>query len=257
MVEPTLRTTSSPLDRYTLAELRDHIAISRQGRAYADLNTEWQTEVNAQIQSAYEYCSQRLGHITHGQRQTTISLAAGEAKYAMPADYRQVRHVLEGTGDNMRQALVVDQDDYWNSFPPTRAGTGVSHPWNDQDEPRWFFVGFDDSNPPVATLQRVPTPTSAEAGTDNVTIVYRPYMEITTTSTYNELPPAMREAMAAQVRYMISTISGNQQQAAADRAVREDHIEANLVNDHKEHEKPLYLRLPDATMHELDMYDWR
>ena len=174
----------------------------------------------------------------------------------MPADFRQMRYILEGTGTSKRRALIVTDEEYYAAFPTATDDTSTpAHPWTNQNEPRWFAAGSDTSNPPVKVWERVPAPTSAEAGTDNVTIVYRPLMGLLTSDQYNELSASTREATNEHIRFKYLLGRKQYEAAAAHRQAREDELHALRQNDMKESEQPLALRIPDSAESELGMYE--
>lgn len=253
---PALRTTSSPLDRQTLTEWRNRVC-DRIGRSYASLSTTQAAFVDRLIDEAHEFLSQRMGHRPWLKRTTTLSLVANQSSYALPADNRQMRYILEGTGANMRRVAVVTDEEYYDAFPAAQGESGVAapHPWQDQADPRWFFEGMDASNPPVYLWRRVPTPTSAEAGAANVTCIYRPLMGMLTSDQFNELPAQLTSAVYEQITYKWMLFVGEYEKAKEHRIAREDDITALNVGDAKEVEGPIRLRLPDAARRELSMYD--
>ena len=255
MVEPVLRTTATPLDRLTLQEWRDRIATFI-GVTYAATSPAHQTEIGRLIDEAHEFISKALGHRPFLRRTTTLSLVADQELYAMPADFRTVRHVLEGTGTDLRRAILSDEEEYWDHFPNQGSGE-TGHDWDDQQAPHWIYRGLDDSNPPVHVFQRVPTPTSVEAGTDNVTVVYRPLMELLTTSTFNELPASLQSAVSSHVLYKWQMFNKNYEQAAAWKQDREEEIARANINDTRESEKPIEMEIPRNVMDELRLYGWR
>ena len=255
MVAPVRRTTGTPIDRHTEAEWRTFLG-GWIGVTYANLPTPSSTMFDILLDEAYESISQLLGHRPHLKRRTTLSLVADQELYAMPTDYRLLRFILEGTGTSLTRVKVATEEDYLNAFPdPTKSDTPAPHPWDDQADPRWFETGMDTSDPPVVIYQRVPTPTSAEAGTNNVTVMYRGLADALDTSVFNELPIAAQKSVRHEFMAQWAAYDKNQQTAAFHMQLRAEAVDSLKQNDMKENEGPIWNAIPDSLQHELDVND--
>jgi len=255
MVAPVRRTNSTPIDRNTEAEWRTFFG-NWIGVTYANLPTSSQAVFDLLLDEAYESISEALGHRPHLKRRRPLSLVADQELYAMPTDYRLLRFILEGTGTSLTPVKVVTEEDYLNAFPdPTKSDTPAPHPWDDQADPRWFETGMDTSDPPVVIYQRVPTPTSAEAGTNNVTVMYRGLADALDTSVFNELPVPAQASVRNEFMAQWSAHNKNYQAAAFHVQMGDKALDRLKQNDMKEHEGPIWNAIPDSLQHELDVND--
>ena len=250
MVEPTLQTTTTPFDRQSRAEWRTRVTG---WLGVSSVSAAHQTEIDRIIDSSHEFISQRLGHSPVPRRVTTLSLVADQSRYAMPADFRHLMDILEGTGGNLKKTEINTQEQWLDGFPSSAAGTTASHQWTDQNSPHWVYRGMDDSDPPVKVYQRVPTPT--EAGTNNVTVHYRSYQELMTATNFGEIDPAAQEAMVEHIRAKHALYRKQVPLAQAHFAAREDELRALAVNDNKEDEKPIVIQPPNNLINEMNLYD--
>ena len=258
MAEPTLKTTSTPLDQLLQAAWQARIG-TWVGVTWANMSTVQQTEGNRLINGAHEFISQRLGHRPWLRREATLSLVTDQGRYAMPADFRHLLDpgILEGTG-NSRVRVKINTQEEWRKAFPLATGSSTSaatHEWDNQDDPHWVYRGMDASDPPVVVYERIPAPSSAKAGTDNVTLDYRPYQELMDATNYAELPASMVEATIEHIRMKWATFEGSFNKAAFHRQLREDELAATNINDNKENEHPIRQELPDDFLIEMGLYD--
>jgi hypothetical protein len=231
----TLKTTTLPLDQLLLSEYRTTFADVWLGVAYANMDTNEQTELNRMINEAHEYISQRAAHHPWGIReQTSQTVSAGtDTVYEMPADFRHVISIKE-TGTNATwsgRVTFSDKDEWYKAEQDT-------HPWVSRTVPIWFFDGMTAAAPPVQQWRRI--------GKDNtgaeIHILYRPYFSLLTTTAdndrYTQLPAAEVKAIKHEFMHQWKLFEGEFEAAGHYRSAREDAIAALETNDRVTNEDP-------------------
>ena len=249
MVEPTLKTTSTPYDNQNRAEWRARVTTWLGIDAFSSLATLQQTEVDRLVDAAHEYVSKRLGHRPWMRRVATITLNAAESKFPMPADFRHLLELTEGTGSSEKRVKVRTQKEWLDRLPA--APTTHAHPWDQQNDPRWVYRGMDSSDPPVVVYERFPTPSASSTAT----AYYRPYHELMDAANFSELPPSSTEGIVAHLRSSHAAFAGQFETANFWRTVREDELAAGNINDNKENEDPINQELPLDFMWEMGIYE--
>ena len=192
------------------------------GVAYASLKTAAKTELDRYIDEAHDYISKRWAHEPWALREWTVSLASGTATFPLAVDVRHIELITESDGTNKRTTKIVTKADYHRAFDG-----GTAHPWDQQDDPRYFFDGMDDSNPPKQQWKRAPKPTAALT----LTVVGRPYFGMIGTDTYTELPPSTVTELRHHLRMLWAAFRKDDEDMRREQALREDAIRASQVND--------------------------
>lgn len=237
----TLKTSSSPLDRLTLAEWRQSAAVWLGLSAWTDIDSVLQTEVERFLNEAHDSISKRAAHYPWGTRETTKTVSAGtDTTYAMPADFRHHVSIVEETSTAKTVASVSDHE----SFMLAHDGTSA-HPWTYRNTPVWFFDGMDDSAPPVQQWRRV------GAGNSGATarIRYRPMFGLLNTSgsdQFTDLPAPEVGAIRAKFFLMVARFRGDTEKVAIWKDAMEEAIAENEINDHVTTETPYRLGVDSA-----------
>lgn len=226
-----LRDTSSALAPETLARWRQTIG-SWCGVDYDNMDTAAQTELNRLIDEAHDWVSSNHGHQTWAQRVWTVggsdftAPSTSTGLFTLPSDCRHIVSLQEsedGTGAAGQITTMVD----WMA-----AGAGeTSHPWDNQNTPRYFFKAMSDANPPVETWQRQPIPSSAITA---MTIVGRPFFEPLGTSgssQYPGIPPQYTPQLRHHLRAQWAAFTQEYEKVGIETQLRDDAVRSVQIND--------------------------
>lgn len=228
-----LKTTTTPLARLTQTQWRDEFVTWLGLNSYTnDLSAAQKTDLNRYIDASHEYVDKRFGHEPWAMREQTLSLVDGTATYALRADTRTIMLITEvNTSSITRRVHVTSKKEWAGKWK----GGSETHPWNVQTVPHWFLDGMDSSQPPVQQWKRQPSPDSTVAGTNNVTVYYRPYYNLLGSGedSFTDLPANAVEAIRMHLLYKWAVRNKEWADAAQYKAAREDEIGAEAIADNK------------------------
>lgn len=229
-----LKTTSAPLARLTLTQWRDEFVTWLGFNSYTnDLTTAQKTILDRFIDGSHEYVDKRFGHEPWATREQNLSLVDGTATYTLNADMRTVILMTETNTSSITRRVHVTSKAEW--FGRWKGGS-ETHPWNVQTVPHWFFDGMDSSVPPVQQWKRQPSPDSTVAGTNNVTVFYRPFYNLLATSgqdSYTDLPANAIDAIHMRLLHKWSLWQKDWPAAAQYKAAMDEEIAANAIADNR------------------------
>jgi hypothetical protein len=225
-----LRAVTTALDSLTLTEWRNTLATWF-GVAYADLDSDVQTELNRLIDEAHDWVSKIYGHERWSRRVWTVggsdftAPSTSTGLFDLPADCRQIISIQESEDGTGAEGKFTN----YESWMQAGAGT-TAHPWDNQSAPYYFFKAMSDANPPVETWQRVPTPATAATA---MTILGRPYFTLlgTTGDTqYTELPPQVVPELRHHLRAQWFAFRMEYEKVGIEIQLRDDAVRATQVN---------------------------
>lgn len=247
------RTTSAPYDRHTLARMQNNIAVIWLGRKSfsAGLSSDQQNDVNDKLDDAVDFISSKaFGGYPWWRRKTTLTMADGTSRYALPSDFKRMKVVSETVGGKTREIGWIPEHIYEASWGDTLVNT---HPLEgDQINARPWILGrgWSNDSPPVYVVERRPTPTSVEDG-GTINCLYVPYSGKFTDNQYNVLPPSGRRAVLHYAKWKLAVDRGDTAQIAVQKDALYEEIAVLQQHEGDVSEEINYQQLPGNFVSEV------
>lgn len=261
MVAPTLRVTTAPYDRMTLAVLRTDICEVWWGAgAFSGLTQAQQDQIDRFLNDAGDRVdAEAMGHQDWCRREIVAGVAYVEAQkdYVMPADCRRVIEVTETINSKTRTLTHIPWRIWHGHWGANRRST---HPFLDQagssnagadHTPRyWMHAGFDTSNPPVVVIRVEPGPSSTEVP-GKFFPYYRPYFGKLADDTYIEVIPAARRAILHYAKMVLAGDKGDMDQLRIQKSFYKDEMKVLQIHEGDAEEQPEHLEMDELFVTEL------
>lgn len=223
MAAPTEKTTSNPYARYTLARLREKIAVVYLGaKSFASLTQAQQDDIDEKIDDATDRISAEAFDNGIFWRRTIaagITMVLDQKTYEMPTDCKRIITMKETIGGKSRDVPWIEEHAYEKTWGE---GLTLTHPLNTVNAaPFWMSRGFSTNNQLI--IERSPTVGSPEAG-GKLYPLYVPYDGNVSDGDTAILIPAARRAQVHYAKWMVAAGNSDADQVVINERLFRDEI---------------------------------